>query len=203
MFVQPEAINYRVKPKDLKALDIGNEKDSGEGKGTNGSLEKFIISCVVNDQPGGYLAPRFSDTLVMLWWLFCKAKATRGDTCTERGHTKTFLFCFERFHQNQTHPSPKGSAKASFTWHMFLIQGPKPLLGSPLLLPPHQCGKEGQMFLEQQVSSSSCIYLGRAVAALLQAESRGWVRFGTRPCTGGFAGPRGKCGCSLVRGRNR
>lgn len=54
MFVQPEAINYHVKPKDFEALDTGNEKEAGEGKGTNGSLEKFIISCVVNDQPGGY-----------------------------------------------------------------------------------------------------------------------------------------------------
>lgn len=113
MFVQPEAINYHVKPKDFKALDTGNEKDSGEGKDTNGNLEKFIISCVVNDQPGGYLACRFSGTLVMLWWIFCKDEAMRGDTCAEKGNKKIFLFGFGRFHQNQTHPSPKGNSKAS------------------------------------------------------------------------------------------
>lgn len=43
-----------VKTKDFKALDTGNEKEAREGEGTNGSLEKVIISCVVNDQPGGY-----------------------------------------------------------------------------------------------------------------------------------------------------
>lgn len=28
------------------------KRRKGKGKGTNGSLEKFIINCVVNDQPG-------------------------------------------------------------------------------------------------------------------------------------------------------
>lgn len=65
MFVQPEAINYRVKPEDFKALDTGNEKETGKGKGTNGSLEKFIINCVVNDQPGVIKHPG------LFWWLFC------------------------------------------------------------------------------------------------------------------------------------
>lgn len=54
MFVQPEAISYRVKTKDFKALDTGNEKEAGEEEGTNGGLEQAAISCEVNDQPGDY-----------------------------------------------------------------------------------------------------------------------------------------------------
>lgn len=54
MFVQPEAINYGVKTKDFKAVDTGNEKEAGEGRGKNRTLEKVIINCVVNDQPGSY-----------------------------------------------------------------------------------------------------------------------------------------------------
>lgn len=54
MFVQPAAINYCVKTKHFKALDTGNEKEAGEGRGMNRSLERVIISCVANDQPGDY-----------------------------------------------------------------------------------------------------------------------------------------------------
>lgn len=53
MFIQSEAIDYCVKPEDFKALDTANEKDAEEGGDMNRSLEKVIISCVVNNQPGG------------------------------------------------------------------------------------------------------------------------------------------------------
>lgn len=65
-------------------------------------------------------------------WLFCKAKSVRGHReGADKGYKKIFLFGLGRFHQNQTHPSPKGNAKASFTWHRFLIQGPKGLPATP------------------------------------------------------------------------
>lgn len=60
----------------------------------------------------------------------------------EKGYKIIFMFAFGRFHQNQTHPSPKGNAKALFIWHVFLIQGWKGLK-SPFPLPPQQCGRGG------------------------------------------------------------
>lgn len=76
---------------------------------------------------------------MVLCWLFSKDKAMRTQihrVGAEKGHNGVFLFAFGRFTQSQTHPSPKGNAKAS-DWHIFLIQGQKGLPGSPFLLHPN------------------------------------------------------------------
>lgn len=130
---------------------------------------------------------------MVLWWFLYKAKSMIGHMhreSAEKGYKKLFLFGFRRFNQSHTHPSPKGNAKASFTWHVFLIQGPKCLPGSPFLLPTHQCG-----WGEGRCSSHRCPPAPAPIPVreeqfqpFFSQKAGSCMRFGTRTYTGGFTG---------------
>lgn len=122
---------------------------------------------------------------MVLCWLFCKDKAMRTQihrVGAEKGHNGIFLFAFGRFTQSQTHPSPKGNAKAS-DWLIFLIQGQKGLPGSPFLLHPNatyvNCGwGEGRSSWNSRyppAPGSRYACLSRAVPAPVQ--SKAWSRW--------------------------
>lgn len=96
------------------------------------------------------------------------AKATRGHMRREgaaKGYKTIFLLGLGRF-----------------SWHIFLIQGPKGLPGHL------SSGGEGDVPGTAAVLLQLQPWLRGAVPALLQPERRVWVRFGTRTHTGGFVG---------------